>query len=56
MEKGKDHTLLLIILFLIGGLFAQAAHGTNNRKLKTIYWTIAIGIWVTLFLLAISLL
>ena len=34
MEKAKDHTLLFIILFLIGGLFVQAAHGTNNRRLK----------------------
>jgi len=46
---------LFIVLFIIGCLFANAGYGSEGKQ-KRAYWTIAVAIWLLVFVLANTLL
>ena len=47
---------VIISLFIAGSMFGLAAYGTADRRKKWVYGLIAAAIWITLLVLANTLL
>lgn len=47
---------IVILLFVVGSMFGLASYGSGEKKKKWIYGLIAGGIWMTLLILANTLL
>lgn len=47
---------LLFILFAFGCSFSVATYGAKDKKLKRVYLIVTIGIWISLFVLANTIL